>query len=191
MMESTISTFMDVFHEKINTNKKKIITRGLICAVYFGFGLTMASQAGLYILNLIDYYISGYPTIVVGILQMIVVPWIYGADQLIYDLECMIGKKPKWMWMVWKIAWKFICPGVLIVIMLSSFFMPKSEFSLRGIPYPLYSRVIGWIITIVPISFIPILGIMQAYKYKFNWVSHIHSSFFYMSKIISFLYFLT
>ena len=66
-------------------------------------------------MNLIDGYVAGYPLLIVGILQVIVVPWIYGTDRLIDDIELMIGKKPKWFWMMWKISWKFICPAVLIV----------------------------------------------------------------------------
>ena len=44
IMESAISTFIDVFHELINTKKKMMLTRVLICLVYFICGLTMASQ---------------------------------------------------------------------------------------------------------------------------------------------------
>jgi hypothetical protein len=66
-------------------------------------------------LSLIDSYVAGYPLLVVGILQVIVVPWVYGVEQFILDIECMIGKKPRWFWMIWIVAWKFITPLVLIV----------------------------------------------------------------------------
>lgn len=35
-------------------------------------------QGGFYVLSLIDEYIAGYPLLIVGILQVIVVPWVYG-----------------------------------------------------------------------------------------------------------------
>ena len=73
-------------------------------------------KGGFYVLNLIDDAFAGYPLLVVGILQVIVVPWVYGVEKLIRDIECMIGQKPRWFWLIWKISWLFITPGVLVVI---------------------------------------------------------------------------
>jgi len=56
------------------------------------------------------------------------------------------------------------------LVILSTFIIPANELSLRGIPYPFYSKIIGWIIALIPISAIIILGITQAIKYKYNWV---------------------
>ena len=86
-----------------------------VCAVFFLLGLSMATQGGFFILTLINEYTAGYPLLIIGVLELIVLPWIYGCDRLIFDIECMVGPKPKWFWMIWKIAWKFICPLVLIV----------------------------------------------------------------------------
>jgi SNF family Na+-dependent transporter len=74
------------------------------------------SKGGFYILSLINEYVAGYPLLIVGILQVIVVPWIYGTDQLIKDIEAMIGPKPRSFWYIWIISWKFVTPLVLIVI---------------------------------------------------------------------------
>lgn len=121
------------------------------------------------------------------------VPWIYGTDRLINDIEAMLGKKPDWLWKICIISWKYISPLVLIVIhldliffrkililckmfftfklvIISTFIIPASELNLRGIPYPFYSKIIGWIIALIPISAIIILAITQSIKYKFNWV---------------------
>ena len=57
-------------------------------------------------MNLIDTVIAGYPLLLVGLLEVIVVPWIYGTDRFIRDIECMIGKKPKWFWNIWIYSWK-------------------------------------------------------------------------------------
>ena len=151
-------------------------------------------------LNLIDSVIAGYPLLIVGILQVVVVGWIYGTDNLIRDIERMIGPKPKWLWTIFIISWKFICPIVLIVrvfsfyrsiapchhdhiqvilyyfiifkaIIVASLILPSNEMTLKGIPYPFYSKVIGFVIAAIPISAIFIFGAIQAFKYEFNWVS--------------------
>jgi hypothetical protein len=108
-MESVMSTIIDVFHKYINKRKKVIATRAAITILFFLFGLTMVtrvaleiviidfkalifiaifllkinsmmiSQGGLFVLNLIDSFIAGYPLILVGLLEVIAVPWIYGT----------------------------------------------------------------------------------------------------------------
>lgn len=51
-------------------------------------------------------------------------------------------------------------------VIIASFIMPASEISLKGIPYPTYAKVIGWLIVAVPLSAIPICALIQAYKYR-------------------------
>lgn len=138
-MEAVISAVIDLFHEKINNKMKRYMLRFAICLSLFLLGLVMVTRVifknhffinlniqmqififlnlknGLFVLNLIDYSISGYPLLVLGLLQIIVVVWIYGADKFKNDIECMIGKKPDWFWKIWMICWKYICPIVLIV----------------------------------------------------------------------------
>jgi SNF family Na+-dependent transporter len=136
-MESVISTVIDVFSSYINTAKKVIIVRFAICATFCCLGFFMTSRVrfgrklnkiiaffnlkfniikgGLFVLNLIDSYVAGYPLLLIGICQIVCVCWIYGTDRLIRDTECMIGKKPQWFWNIWIVCWKFVCPAVLLV----------------------------------------------------------------------------
>ena len=39
----------------------------------------MIKKGGFFVLNLIDNWVGGIPLLVVGFLQVIVVPWIYGV----------------------------------------------------------------------------------------------------------------
>lgn len=52
-----MSTFIDVFKEKINTNRKVILTRLGICLVYFLFGLTMVTDVEEFVI-FFDLYIK-------------------------------------------------------------------------------------------------------------------------------------
>ena len=115
IMESVLSTIIDLLHRYINTKRKVLYSRLIMILVFFLFGLTMTTRGGLFVLNLIDTVIAGYPLLIVGLLEVIVVPWVYGTDRFIRDIECMIGPYPRWFWNIWIYSWKFICPFVLIV----------------------------------------------------------------------------
>lgn len=169
IMESAIATTIELFQKQINTPKKIFIARAAICFTFFFFGLTMVTRGGLFILNLIDSVIAGYPLLLVALLEIIVVPWIYGTDRLVKDIESMIGEKPKWFWNIWIYSWKFSCPFVLVAIILSSLLLPSGGLSLKGIPYPFYAKVIGFIIACIPLSAIFIFGAKQAIAFEFNW----------------------
>jgi solute carrier family 6 amino acid transporter-like protein 5/7/9/14 len=106
IMESVLSTVIDLFHEKLNTKRKKFILRIVFCGSLFILGLVMVARVrlyvlynnrnhslnlckyliknGLFVLNLIDDSVSGYPLLVSGLLQVIVVIWIYGE---LYNLN--------------------------------------------------------------------------------------------------------
>ena len=96
-----MSTVIDNLKKYADTPKKVILIRLAICIIYFLFGLTMVTEGGLFVLNLVDTVVAGYPLLFVGLLQVIVVPWVYGTDRLINDIESMIGKKPRQFWWIW------------------------------------------------------------------------------------------
>ncbi|CAF0839573.1 unnamed protein product [Brachionus calyciflorus] len=168
IMESVMSTAIDIFNKKINTRAKQLGARLVICIVYFLCGLTMVSRGGLYVLNLIDTVIAGYPLLIVGLLQVIVVPWVYGTERFVNDIECMIGKKSKSFWLIWIISWRFITPLVLLGIIIATIIMPAEAISLKGVIYPDYAVAIGWVIVAIPIAAIPVCAIYQAYKFRAN-----------------------
>jgi len=74
-------------------------------------------KGGLYVLNLIDSVIGGFPLLIVGFLQCIAVPWVYGSRRFINDIKCMLGhdKYPNWFWTFWAISWMFVTPISLLV----------------------------------------------------------------------------
>ena len=44
IMESVLSTVIDLFHEKLNTNRKKYILRIVFCGTLFVLGLVMVAR---------------------------------------------------------------------------------------------------------------------------------------------------
>ena len=90
---------------------------------------------------------------------------------MIEDIECMVGTKPQWFWKIWVVLWKIICPLVLLAIMVATLIMPSGELSLRGIKYPFYAKVIGWIIAWLPTLIIIVFAIYKCFSYEFDWVN--------------------
>lgn len=59
-------------------------------------------------------------------------------------------------------------------IIVATIIKPSAEMNLKGIPYPTYAKVIGWIIVSIPLSVIPLCGFFQAKKHNYNWVNYLN-----------------
>jgi SNF family Na+-dependent transporter len=170
---SIIETFfimiMDIFKDLINTSLKKILVRFVFCMIFFLFGLCMTAEGGFYILIIINEYIGGYPLLTVGLLQVIVVPWFYGTQQLTKDIEAMVGEKPKWIWIALTISWKFICPFMLALILILTMAFPGGPLQVNGYVIPGYGLAVGWIIVSIPLLAILTCALVQVYFHRHNW----------------------
>lgn len=69
-------------------------------------------QAGMFILQLFDWYSSAIAVIVVCLVEIIMVAFIYGIDMFMDDVEFMMNRRPS---LFWKISWKYITPVVMVV----------------------------------------------------------------------------
>jgi SNF family Na+-dependent transporter len=174
IMETFMVMVMDTFKSFINTDIKKIIVRFVICISLFLLGLCMTAEGGFFILSIINEYSGGYPLISVGLLQVIVVPWVYGTDQLIKDIESMVGAKPKWFWWIFIVTWRFICPIMLGGIIIITLIVPSGPLSVNGILLPGWANAIGWVIVALPYLILIGCAVAQFYIYVIargqNWV---------------------
>lgn len=48
--------------------------------------------------------------------------------------------------------------------------MPSTELNIRGITYPLGAKVVGWIISLIPLGILVYFGVKQAIAYNYDWV---------------------
>ena len=123
--------------DKTGWTRKKVVT--MICIAGFIISITFATNAGIYILDILDNFINNYGVIVVGFLETIVIGWIIKPKTLREHTNSVsyfrIGK-----W--WDIAIKFITPIILAFMIISSLI---TEFKT---PYAGYDRietiVYGW-----------------------------------------------
>ena len=82
-----------------------IIASAHVCVV-------IIPQGGIYLLDLVDYSVSGFPLLFVGLLESVALAWIYGYERLAEDVKLMLGRPPN---IYWKACWMGITPVVIIV----------------------------------------------------------------------------
>ena len=82
----------------------------------------------------------------------------------------MIGKKPNWFWMIWKILWKFVCPIAILLVIIATAVFGSNELVVNNIKFPAWAHGIGYVVSAIPILIIIGCGIYQTIIYKFNWV---------------------
>ena len=85
--------------------KQIVITSAHVCA-------GIIPQGGIYLLDLVDYSVSGFPLLFVGLLESVALAWIYGYERLAEDVKLMLGRPPN---IYWKACWMGITPVVIIV----------------------------------------------------------------------------
>nr|KAG5685506.1 hypothetical protein BaRGS_018909 [Batillaria attramentaria] len=107
-------------------------------------------QGGIYVFQLIDWFIATYTVTVIGFIECVVLAWVYGADRFGEDIMMMIGRKPP---MFIRILWCFVTPVFLLVLVVFTFKQYKPP-TYGDYHYNVWGSVLGWIVASV--SFVPI-----------------------------------
>lgn len=101
--------------DKTGWNRKKVVT--WICVLGFVASIAFATNAGLYLLDIIDNFINNYGIVVIGLLEAFVIGWIIKPDTIRNHTNSVsyfnIGK-----W--WDITIKYITPAILAIMLISS-----------------------------------------------------------------------
>lgn len=133
LVEAVTSAVID----KTGWERKKVVSG--ICLVGFIISTAFATQAGLYLLDIMDNFINNYGIVVVGLLEAIVIGWIIKAETIRKHTNSVsyynIGK-----W--WNVAVMFITPAILTYMLIQSLI---NEFKHPYGDYPLASLLLyGW-----------------------------------------------
>ncbi|XP_055372359.1 sodium-dependent nutrient amino acid transporter 1-like isoform X2 [Condylostylus longicornis] len=132
----------------------------LIAVVSFCCGLVYLTPGGQFILNLVDYFGASMICLVLGIMELIVLGWVYGVDRLCKDTEFMIGKNPG---LYWRICWGFLTPAIMLAILIYTF-ASYSPIEYKDIKYPEWAYALGWTISAIGIMQVPIWIVVAVIK---------------------------
>ncbi|XP_053384842.1 sodium- and chloride-dependent glycine transporter 1-like [Mercenaria mercenaria] len=149
MVECLLSAFADEYPRWFTgTRVRSFAYRTGVIISCFLLGVPMTTNGGMWLLNLVDYSVSGFPLLFVGLLECIALCWIYHFDRFAEDIEMMLGNKPN---LFWKICWKFVTPFIIAVVILMNVIFWK-EPDLDDVTYPASALVVSWLIAMFPMA---------------------------------------
>lgn len=118
LVETVVTTIVDTWPRKFRHRKALVLCA--ICGIMYTCGLTMCTNSGMYILQLMDDYCASYSALTIGLVESIVIAWIYGVDRFLEDIKEMLGRYPPPKF-YWELVWRFICP-IIIFVSISLYF---------------------------------------------------------------------
>jgi NSS family neurotransmitter:Na+ symporter len=139
---SIIEAFTSAIIDKFGISRKRIIT--VICCVGFLGSLLFTSHAGLYWLDIVDHFLNQYGLVTVGILEALIIGWLYKTRHLRDHIAENLGLSGSGhrifkhvVLQLWNYCIKFITPvalGVALVIsLLDEFKKPYEGYPVSGI----------------------------------------------------------
>ncbi|XP_046551345.1 sodium- and chloride-dependent glycine transporter 1-like [Haliotis rubra] len=152
MTETAVSSLCDEYPLLLRkTWKRTLIFRGIVSIVLFLLALPMTTGAGIYLIDIVDSSVGGFPLLIIAISEIVAVMYIYGYGRFAEDLQMMMGKKVS---VYWKMCWCFIAPVVLVgvVVFKSCRIQPLGYVDYI---YPAWAQVLGWLVMTVCVIFIP------------------------------------
>ncbi|XP_056000421.1 sodium-dependent proline transporter-like [Ostrea edulis] len=148
-METCMTAVSDTFPR---LRRHKALLSVVLCSFFFLAGLLLCTNAGLYIFQLLDWYVAAIGVPLFGVLECLIFGWIYGAENMSRDIEMMIGRSvPVYM----RILWCIITPLLLMVLLIFSMYTYRPPM-VGSYTYPGYARVFGWFVALLPLVPIPI-----------------------------------
>lgn len=111
LVEAFSSAVVDKFHYRRETVVSGVCLTGFLGSIVF------ATRGGLFWVDILDHFVTHYGLVVVGILQCILVGWIFKAKKLREHI-CRAGDIV--LTRLWDVCIRFITPGVLIVLLVNS-----------------------------------------------------------------------
>ncbi len=114
LVEAVSATFLDRF-----PHMSKKVTSFYVCAFCFLGGIIFTTSAGIYYLDIVDHFVTGYGLVIMSLLQAVVVGWYYGADKMRdYINSVSSWKLGPW----WSTSIRYIVPGCLTLLLLMSLY---------------------------------------------------------------------
>jgi len=126
---------------------KKEVVVGILCAASFLVGVVYTFGGGLFILDIVDHITVQYGLLIVGLIETLVIAWIFGADKMRSFIDSRSDwKTGKWFTMIIKIIAPLIIGLMLVYQFVSDIRMPYEG-------YPIWMLVtFGWAILVLLLS---------------------------------------
>ncbi len=110
---SIIEAFISAVIDKFGVNRKSVVTP--VCVIGFAGSIIFATQAGIYWLDILDHFLTHYGLVVIGVLECILVGWLFKLEVLKRHINKISSIKLN-IW--WDICIKYFVPLVLGTILI-------------------------------------------------------------------------
>ncbi|KAK7925808.1 hypothetical protein WMY93_008118 [Mugilogobius chulae] len=163
-LECLMTSLVDLFPVYLRKGFRRELLLLLICCVCCLLGLSLVTEGGMYLLQLLDHHVcSGTTLLLLSFCQSVSIAWVYGADRFYDDITEMIGYRPN---IFMKYCWKFITPCVIFGTFVFSIARYSPLKFSNSYVYPLWANILGWFIASVSLSMIPLFVTYKLVKGK-------------------------
>ncbi|XP_065311380.1 sodium- and chloride-dependent glycine transporter 2-like isoform X1 [Dermacentor albipictus] len=131
------------------------------CVVAFLIGLPFVTEAGLYLVQLVDSQVVGFLLSYVAFFELLAVMWIYGLEHLKLDVMLMHGELSA---VKLECAWCVVVPAALAVSLVTSLLSGCSSLRLGPIQFPVHVCYVGWSLVIVGALQVPLWAVLEAIR---------------------------
>uniref|UniRef100_A0A8C6WIG8 Solute carrier family 6 member 5 n=1 Tax=Neogobius melanostomus TaxID=47308 RepID=A0A8C6WIG8_9GOBI len=156
-IETIVTSVSDEFPKYLR--KHKPLFTLVCCAAFFLLGLPMITESGMYMLQLVDTFAASYSLVIIAIFELVGISYLYGLQRFCEDIEMMIGFQPN---RFWRVCWAFVTPTILTGILFLSLYQWK-VMTYEDYTYPNWSMVMGWLMVICSVIWIPIMFFIKMY----------------------------
>eukprot|EP00088_Acartia_fossae_P009522 TRINITY_DN1462_c0_g1_i9.p1 TRINITY_DN1462_c0_g1~~TRINITY_DN1462_c0_g1_i9.p1 ORF type:complete len:732 (+),score=113.65 TRINITY_DN1462_c0_g1_i9:92-2287(+) len=167
-MTETVTTAVLDQWPKLRDHKGKVVT----AASFVGFilGLSMCSRGGIFMFELINWYSASWSLLLLAIIEVILLMYGYGFRRVFENIEEMGMRLPKFMKWYWMATWLVLTPGILTFVLIMTFVQYTPAYTFRidvdKYVFPVGIQLLGWLMALLPIVFIPFIGFLQYRKRK-------------------------
>ncbi|XP_055892033.1 sodium- and chloride-dependent glycine transporter 2-like isoform X2 [Biomphalaria glabrata] len=138
----------------------EIIMKIVYSCILFLLALPLACRGGIYLFQLMDWYIASFSTAAIGLLQTVAVAWIYGAERFMDDIQLMMGRRPPYLF---NVLWRYITPVLLLILLIASLLTYEPP-TFKEYHYTSGAVAFGWFIAIFWFLPVPVMAVVQIMK---------------------------
>ncbi|XP_074511198.1 sodium- and chloride-dependent GABA transporter 3-like isoform X1 [Sebastes fasciatus] len=156
-LETITSAVIDLFPGQMRRPWRREIFLVFFCSISFIVQISLCTQGGVYLFQLVDYYgANGACILFVSVVQCVAVGWAFGADRMCDAIEDMSGQRPL---LLFKVCWRYITPLICMVCFIGFFVTYQPLASSGGYVYPNWACGLGWAMALSSVVAVPIWAV--------------------------------
>ncbi|MFP4473534.1 MAG: sodium-dependent transporter [Candidatus Omnitrophota bacterium] len=114
---SLVEAFSAAVVDKFHFRRKNVVS--VVCVTGFLGSMIFTAKSGIYWVDILDHFMTNYGLVVVGILECIIIGWVFGAKRLREHINRAGNVR---LTRLWDVCVKVVTPAVLTVLLVRSIY---------------------------------------------------------------------